>query len=161
MTFKRKTKRIIGLFLIIATCIVAIAALGAGRNKADKGFDLVNLDFERGSLDATGKYSEVKSSIYTKEAFECGSELRIKLDFDSNVTYRIFFYDEDDQFISSTDEYDETVTATVPEGAFYARLVVTPEWDADVDKDDQIVRTWNVRKYAKQVTVMVVPVKDA
>ena len=158
---KRKTKRILPIILIVAAVLLVAAVFTIGRNRADDGYDLVRVEFDRGALDTVGEYTETKESIYTKEAFECGSEVRVKLDFDSNVTYQIFFYDEDDSFVETTQEYEKTATVSAPEGAVYARIVVTPEWDADVDKDDQIVRLWNVRKYAKQLTVMVAPVEEA
>ena len=158
---KRKTKRILPIILIVAAVLLVAAVFTIGRNRADDGYDLVRVEFDRGALDTVGEYTETKESIYTKEAFECGSEVRVKLDFDSSVTYQIFFYDEDDSFVETTQEYEKTATVSAPEGAVYARIVVTPEWDADVDKDDQIVRLWNVRKYAKQLTVMVAPVEEA
>ena len=158
---KRKTKRILPIILIVAAVLLVAAVFTIGRNRADDGYDLVRVEFDRGALDTVGEHTKTKESIYTKEAFECGSEVRVKLDFDSSVTYQIFFYDENDSFVETTQEYEKTATVSAPEGAVYARIVVTPEWDADVDKDDQIVRLWNVRKYAKQLTVMVAPVEEA
>ena len=158
---KKKTKRILSIVLIVAAVLLVAAVFTIGRNRADEGYDLVKVEFERGALDTVGKYTETKGSIYTKEAFECGSEVRIKLDFDSNVTYQLFFYDENEDFVESSDELMKTTTVSAPDGAVYCRLVVTPEWDADVDEDDQIVRLWNVNKYAKQLTVMVAPVEEA
>ena len=158
---KKKTKRILSIVLIVAAVLLGAAVFTIGRNRADEGYDLVKVEFERGALDTVGEHTETKGSIYTKEAFECGSEVRIKLDFDSNVTYQLFFYDENEDFVESSDELMKTTTVSAPDGAVYCRLVVTPEWDADVDKDDQIVRLWNVNKYAKQLTVMVAPVEEA
>ena len=158
---KKKTKRILSIVLIVAAVLLVAAVFTIGRNRADEGYDLVKVEFERGALDTVGEHTETKGSIYTKEAFECGSEVRVKLDFDSNVTYKFFFYDEDEGFIESSNEFEKTTTVSVPDGAVYCRLVVTPEWDDDVDKDDQIVRAWQVNKYAKQLTVMVAPVEEA
>lgn len=161
--FKRKGKRILSIVLLVGLLVGAVAVVSAiaGRNKADDGYDLVNVDFDRGGLDASGKYEKSKKSIYTENAFECGSELKVKIDFDSNVTYQVYFYNESDSFISSSDEYTKTEVVEIPEGATHARLLVTPIWEADVEKDDQIVRLWNVNKYAKQLKVMIVPVEDA
>ena len=161
--FKGKGKRILSIVLLVGILVfcAALIAGAVGRNKADDGYDLVKVGFARGSLDTKGEYTKTKESIYTEEAFECGSEVRVKIDFDSNVTYQIFFYDEDDTFVQTTQEYEKTATVSAPDGAAYARIVVTPEWDDDVDKNDQVVRLWNVRKYAKQLTVMVAPVEEA
>lgn len=158
MKFKKKGKKILSTILILASILLIVGVITTltRRNKADDGFDLVKLNFERGTLDATGEYSETKGSIYTKDVFVCGTSVRVKIDFDSDVTYRIFFYDEDDEFIEASDEYDKTETVLAPEGAEYARILVIPEWD-DIDVDKQIIRSWKVRKYAKQLTVMVTP----
>ena len=160
---KKRTKKIL---LIAVSALLLVSMIGlivglAGRNKADEGFEIVKPDYERGGLDSNGKYIETKASVYTKEAFDCGTEVRVKLDFDSDVTFKVFFYGEDDDFIESTNEYEKTATVTSPEGAVCARIVVTPEWDNDVKTEDQIVRVWNVGKYAKQLTVMIAPFEDA
>ena len=160
---KRKRKRLVSILLIVGVLLGAVAGIVAltGRDKADEGFELVDVSFERGGLDASGKYVEGKSSIYTKKSFECGTDVRIKLDFDSNVTYKVFFYGENDTFVSASAEYTKTEDIEVPENATCARLLVTPVWESDIEEDDQIIRAWNVNKYAKQLTVMVVPVVEA
>ena len=159
---KNKTKRILSIVLIVGVLLGAVAGIIAltGRDKADEGFDIVKADFERGGLDASGKYTETKASLYTKEAFECGEGIRVKLDFDSDVSYKVYFYDESDSFVEATDEYTKTETVEAPEGATHARLVVNPVWDADVDEDDQVIRFWQTNKYAKQLTVMVKPIAE-
>ena len=160
---KRKRKRLVSILLIVGVLLGAVAGIVAltGRDKADEGFELVDVSFERGGLDASGKYVEGKSSIYTKESFECGTDVRIKLDFDSNVKYKVFFYGSDDTFIEASEELDKTTTVTTPENAVCARLVVTPIWESDVEDDDQIIRVWNINKYAKQLTVMIAPIVEA
>ena len=154
-----RTKRIIIFALIGALLIGAIAGIVAltGREKADKGFNLVEVDFERGGLTSEGIYTDTKASIYTKNAFECGEGLRIKLEFDSDVNYQAYFYDDNDDFVEASGEFTKTETITAPEGATYVRLLVTPIYDADVAEDDQKVGVFEVSKYAKQLTVMVKP----
>ncbi|MBE6536890.1 MAG: hypothetical protein E7673_02945 [Ruminococcaceae bacterium] len=160
---KRKTKRILAIVLIVGVLVGAVAGIVAltGRDKADKGFDLVNVDFDRGGLNAKGNHVDTKASIYTKEAFECGESIRVKIDFDSDVIYEIYFYDESDDFVQSTGEFSKTETVDAPDGATHARLVVTPDWDTDVDDDDQVIRFWQKNKYAKQITVMIAPAEEA
>ena len=160
---KRKTKKRLSILLIVGILFAAVAGVSAfaGREKADEGFKLVDVSFERGGLDEAGKYSECKDSIYTKEAFDCGENVRIKLDFDSTVSYKVYFYGEDNSFMSATDEYEKTADIEVPENATCARIVVTPMWDSEIDEDDQIIRVWEINKYAKQLTVMVAPTDDA
>ena len=68
---KKKTKTILSIVLIVAAVLLVAAVFTIGRNRADEGYDLVKVEFERGALDTVGKYTETKGSIYTKEAFEC------------------------------------------------------------------------------------------
>ena len=159
---KLKKSTVLSVVLIVGLLVSAVGGIAAlvGRDKADEGYDLAKASFERGSLNDSGIYTETKASIYTKEALDYGSGVKIKLDFDSDVSYQIFFYDEYDEFVQKTDVLTKTAVSTC-DGAETFRIVVTPLWSSDVKKDDQIVRAWQVNKYAKQLTVMVAPVEEA
>ena len=156
---KRKTKNLVSVLLIVGVLLGAVAGIVAlgGRHKADEGFELVDVAFERGGLDGNGVYVNTKASIYTKEAFKCNDTVKIKLDFDSNIKYELYFYGENDSFISKTDSFEKTEDVEVASGATYARLVITPIWDEDVKEDNQNVGFFEVNKYAKQLLVMTVP----
>ena len=108
----------------------------------------IHLSYEVGGLTEDGKYLETKESIYTKDAFECQG-LDVDLAFNNNVSYRVYFYDNDNNFLSSTDtlteNYDETTT---PKYASYARIVVTPN-------DDDKISWYEVNGYAKQLEIEV------
>lgn len=100
-----------------------------------------------GGLTEDGAYLETKESIYTKDAFECKG-LNVKLAFDNNISYRIFFYDYGDNFVSSTSKlttnYDEDVSIFVKS----ARIVITPNEDSKI--------SWYEKSgYAKQLTISV------
>ena len=159
---KLKKSTVMSVVLIVGLLVSAVGGIAAlvGRDKADEGYDLAKASFERGSLNDSGVYTETKGSIYTKEALEYGNGVKIKLDFDSDVSYQIFFYDENDDFVEKTGVLTKTAVSTCDEAASF-RIVVTPLWSSDVEKDDQIVRAWQVNKYAKQLTVMVAPVEEA
>lgn len=163
LKFRSKRGGIIGIVvavfvvLLLAALIVSIS----GRDKADEGYELVKTDFDRGGLAASGKYSDTKASIYTATAFEVNDTVRVKLDFNSTVTYKVFFYDDDNTFVSASEEYAKTADVEVPEGATCARLVVTPIWDSDVKEANRVVRFWQVGKYEKQLSIMTVPATEA
>ena len=159
MKLKGKKKRLLSFVLIVGLLVAAVAGITvlAGRDKADEGFELVGVDYERGGLDQGGKYSETKGSIYSKEAFECGETVKVKVEFDSDVKYQLYFYDANYNYVQSSGEFTKTETITVPEEAEFARIVITPIWGAEVAKDDQVIRFWELNKYAKQLTVMIVP----
>ena len=158
MRISRKTKNLlktilsvilaVGMLFGVATLINHIS------NKADEELVEINPSFEVGGLTDYGKYEDTKLSIYTKESFECIG-LQISLEFDSNVNYQVFFYDETDNFISSSIVYEEGSTPSIPNNAKKARLDVTPIWDAEVEEEDKELNIFQVRKYAKQLTIKV------
>ena len=90
MKFTNKTKNI----LKSALCVVLVVAtvLGAASLFSRKD-DLKEIHpaFSIGGLTELGKYAEQDNTIYTKEAFEC-EDLRIEVDFEKTITYRVFFY---------------------------------------------------------------------
>lgn len=159
--FYKKYKNIIDpLFafgLIISLCAI-LFNLGNSIVNKDDDYKKVSLSWEIGGLTSTGKYTETKKSIYTKESFSCDG-LKTILDFDSNIKYQVFFYDEKDVFISATEVLTESKEHEVPENAELARIVITPIWGSDVKKDDQVIKwhdNWFLdNKYSKQLTIKV------
>lgn len=158
--------KLTGKTKLIVTIVAAVLALSliiglivalTGRKKADEGFEFASVSFERGGLDESGKYVETKASILTEKAFDCGEAVKVEIDFKSNVTYEVFFYDENGTFVSS-EERSVTALVETPDGATLARIVVTPEWEDDAK---EVIRLWKVNNYAKQLTVMVKPITEA
>ena len=128
--------------------IGAIMGVGALLNKEDETTKIINPTYAIGGLTEQGEYLETKESIYTKDAFECQG-LDIDIDFKHNVTYRIFFYDEDNEFLSSTEKLDKNYDeSTTPEQSVYARIVITP------NEDDEI-KWYEVNGYADQLQIEV------
>lgn len=127
----------------------AIMGVGALLNKAEEETTkVINPTYAVGGLTEQGAYLDTKTSIYTENAFGCQG-LDIEMDFKNNVSYRVYFYDIDNNFLSSTDilteNYDETTT---PEYASYARIVITPN-------DDDSISWYEKNGYADQLTIEV------
>lgn len=156
MKLNYKTKQIISIVLVCVIAFGAIMGLSALSKKLDEDMKIITPTFEVGGLDnTTGKYVETEGSIYTKKSFECQG-LTIKLDFDSQVKYQVFYYDELDEYIGEcTAEYDESVELVVPENAKFARVKVTPIWGADVKANDRVVEWYEVLKYSTQLEISV------
>ena len=117
------------------------------RKSEEKTTKEINPTYAIGGLNEDGTYLETKESIYTKDAFGCQG-LNVKLAFDNNISYRIFFYDYDDNFVSATNKltanYDEDVSIFVKS----ARIVITPNEDSKI--------SWYEKSgYAKQLTISV------
>lgn len=160
MKMKRKTKdlinKIVSVALVVATAVGIGALIGHFvSNKADEdGRVVINPSYEIGGLTAYGKYEETKESIYTKEAFKCDG-LNIEPEFDSTITYQVFFYDGLGNFVDSSASLEGYYTEEIPTGSSYARIVITPKWDKDTKDDDKKINIFQVNKYAKQLTVKV------
>lgn len=162
---KKKSIKILLLVLGIIgalALVTGIVALTGRGDKADDGFELVKAEFERGGLTDDGIYVETKSSIYTKNSFEVGEGIKVKLEFDSKVKYQVYFYTENDKFVEASEEYT-TSQSVLPasETGTHARIVVTPIWDADVKADDQVIGYFEVNKYAKNLTITYAPSVEA
>lgn len=131
-----------------ALCLGAVAGLSALAKNAEEDTKVIKPKYEIGALTGTGRYLETEESIYTKDAFECDG-LDIELDFRSNVSYMVYFYDTENEFLSATSKltanYDETQT---PEKADFARIVITP-------KDDNKISWYEINGYANQLTISV------
>jgi hypothetical protein len=152
---KRKTRKFLLGILGIGLIIGAVALIGNLVNKSnDEELKEIHPTFEVGGLTEDGKYLENKESIYTKKSFECQG-LNVKLDFDADVTYQIFFYDELDEFVSKTNVLSVGYNDAIPSGAKLARIVVTPTYSSDVEDEDKEIKWYEIRNYSKQLTISV------
>ena len=148
-----KTKEILkgcGLVLLILLVIGALFGFFSTDKVDDDGRVELSLNYEKGALTEYGKYLEAKDSLYTKEAFEVKG-LNVHLDFDADVTYKIYFYDEDEQFISCTDNLDTSYKEEIPDNAVYGRIVIYPSFDTGEDKEVGLFKY----KYVNQLHVKV------
>ena len=159
MKFNYKTKKTFKQVLSILLCglviVGAVFGVSALTSKLKEDTKVIHPTFSVGGIDTNGVgNSKSTASIYTKEAFE-GQGLSIKLDFDSHVRYQAFFYDELDNYISSSDIYSVSSDVTLPADVTYVRLVVYPIWDGNVDKEDRVCHWYDVYKYSKQLEIRV------
>ena len=120
--------------IITVLCIVLVAGaiLGAFAIYKDKGKSVrVKPSFSIGELDYNGKYKESTGKLYTKEAFKCNG-LKIKLAFDSNISYEIYYYDYEDNYIFMSGTETGNMTTEVPFNAKTCRIVITPNEDVEI-----------------------------
>lgn len=144
----KKTLKGIGLGVLgVATLIGAAATIN--HFKADEdGLVKVHLNYDIGGLDSNGEYEETDESIYTKKAFE-SQGLKVEVDFDSNIDYEIFFYDQYGEFISSTGKLEKNFDGETPLVASHARIEITPKEDEDG------IKWYEKSGYANQLTIKV------
>ena len=163
MKIKFKTKKtikdILSLVLIGALLVGSIAGLNAIINNDTK--KLSPSLFSVGSINAQGNYEKSNLSVYTKEMFACDG-LTIEPDFEANGTYRVFYYDNNKNFMGATPlmESEDGIYKTEAEYRFarYARIVITPDTPAD-DNGDEVedfkIRSYNVSTYVRDYTITV------
>ena len=103
-----------------------------------------------GALDDEGAKADGDTSIVTRNAITTDG-LKVKIADDAEVTYTIYFYGSEDEFISKTDVLTEDFDGSaIPEKAETAKVVITPT----ADEDGKVDLT-EVLGYAGQVTVTV------
>ncbi len=130
-------KRIPALFFSLLTA----AALMLGLSSCDVG-----AKFSIGGIDENGKYVETTTMLYS-EPIPCRG-LSVELAFDSNTDFRVFYYDENDVFLGSTEVLSEDYADDMVY-ASYCRILVMPRGDF-VSIDD--TRS-DIAKYTDGITV--------
>lgn len=137
-------------FVLIAMLSVAVifAFVKIDKNEKTKTLGTNSFTYAIGLLDAEGEYEQGTSSIYTKDYYSVDG-LTVELEEDATITYKLFFYDENKDFIDMTSDlslnYDSSST---PETAEYFKVMITPTNDAEV--------SWTeISTYAGQLTVTV------
>jgi hypothetical protein len=146
--FKRKInwKKIISIVLVGVLLVGAVAGLGSVFGKDTK--TISPTVFSVGGINDEGKHVDTKTSIYTKEMFECQG-LSIEPDFEATGTYKVFYYDSHKNFMKATDAMSASNGAyTMGEsvfGASYARVMITP--DVPLDEDGEAVEDYKIRFY--------------
>ena len=143
-------KSIIIFVLIGALLIAGVGALAIGaRSDTD---NLSPLAFTRGSLDEQGKYVKDNTALYTKTAFECQG-LKVEPDFESDLTYDVYLYDEDKAFLEAFKGLADTYSLGVNPLAAYARIVIHPAIPEDVDADEFEIKWHEVSTLANKLNV--------
>ena len=136
---------IVSILLSLATLIGVIVGVN---NMADTS-TLSQTDYHIGTINETGKIIESKKSVYSD--MTTIEDMEITLAENSNITYKVVFYDEEEKFVSATEtlETDYDTTAN-PENAEYFRVVITPN---QVDGEDVTLNIFNMGKYTKMINV--------
>lgn len=152
--FKKNTKTAL-IWILVGVLVIASLAVIIALTRTNTEDERVEIKpaFAIGGLDDAGKYVDTDKTLYTKDAFACEG-LEVKLNFDATISYQVFYYNEDEEFISASETLTATHTATLPEGAEYARLVVSPDWTG-VEVEDQEITTLSKTKYTSQLKILV------
>jgi hypothetical protein len=145
---KGKIATVIGIIVavllaVVATTLVLKFAVGFSTTKT-----LSASDYSIGAINAQGKVVEDDGSIYTKDYFTTEG-LDIRFNEEGKVSYQLYFYDEDKDFLSSTTSLTTGYSEEdVSEDAEYFRIVITPLKDKN-----GVVSNSEVSTYAGAITV--------
>lgn len=101
------------------------------------------------ALDENGEQTDGDTSIVTRSAFTTDG-LKVKIEDEATVTYTLYFYGAENEFISKTAALSEDFDGSIPENAETAKIVITP-----IEDEDGKVELTEVLGYAGQVTVTV------
>lgn len=153
-SFKKRTNsnniKLIISFVLIAMLSVAVifAFVKIDKNEKTKTLGSNSFTYAIGLLDTEGKYEQGTSSIYTKDYVSVDG-LTVEIKDKATITYKIFFYDSNKDFINKTSDlslnYDGS---SIPYNAEYFKIMITPTNDAEV--------SWiEIGTYAGQLTVTV------
>lgn len=152
--FWRKFKKIM-LWVLIAALVTAVVVAFVKINKIEKTKDVGTLSYTIGSLNADdGKEIKDEHSFRTKH-LSADKFNKIDIKDKADVTYQIFYYNEDKEFIGKSEDLSadttelpatQTVNETT-ENVKYFRVVVK------VTDTSKKVTVFNISKYVKQVTV--------
>jgi hypothetical protein len=151
---KIKKEKVKTLFIVLSFVLSLITTIAVcfGIANATKTTETVGVTaFELGSVDESGKVIESKKSSVMENAQNVDG-LTIDIDEETaTVTYRVVFYGEDGEYLSTTEtletDYDATST---PETAETFRVVITPD---QVDGEDVKINIFTMNKYAKQLEI--------
>ena len=150
---KRKIslKKILCLILAGVAMLTVIGGVAAFANRDSKSISW--RDFSIGDIDINGKYVESDQSLCTKEAFNCIG-LRVVPEFDSNLTYDVFYYDYNDVLIDAkrglSGVYDEDYPL-----AKTARIAIHPKGLDGVKLKDFKIGYWDIRDYVNKLKITV------
>lgn len=146
---KMKSGVIIGALILVFVLIAGIfVKLGNMETNKTLGF----ASYAVGSLDDSGKYAESELSIYSKK-FQKVNGVEITLKEDATISYVLYYYTEDETFISKSDVFTGNYdTSETPETAFYFKVVITPN---NVDGEAVKLSSINMIKYLNQIEITV------
>lgn len=148
----KKAKKI-GTLVGSVLGVVLVGGLIFGLTNNDK--DTKNaggtFSYEIGTLDENGEETRDNTSGIRSKSFKSSKGLTVDLEKNATVSYEIFFYDEDKNFLTSleqTDDYEETELPEAAASAEFFKIVITPNADAEVSGTE-------ISKYANQLEVTI------
>lgn len=144
---KNETKHKIKNGIIIFLCVLVVittASLAIAFSKV-KSVDLSKASYQIAAVNVDGELDkETKSSLVSNFVELKG--LEITIDENAKANYKVHYYDEDKEYISSTELLNVDYSLEAPEDAKYARVEIVPT-------DDNYISVFEKGEYASQIKV--------
>ena len=137
------------VFLLVIGLIGAVITLFVMLDRQTTVTEIGAEAYKIAALNEDGEEVESDKSIVTRNAFTTDG-MTVVFDADAKVTYKLYFYDEDEKLLSATDDLAEDYSGTIPEKAVWAKAVITPTED-----EDGKVSLTEVFGYASALTITV------
>lgn len=146
----------IRLFVKIIICISIILGLGFLVSKVTDRFGSDRLkriypSYVIGGLDSSGEFLECKDKLVTAEIFAYNA-IEIIKDFDSTVSYELFFYDNTGKFLSKSGSLNGKYEEKDLEVTKFVRIVITPSFKIDETAE---IKVFNKHKYTFDLKIKV------
>lgn len=138
------------VFLLVIGLIGAVITLFVMLDRQTTVTEIGAEAYTIATLDDSGEQTDGDTSIVTRNAVTTDG-LKVEIADDATVTYALYFYDADGEFVSKTADLSADFDGSaIPENAETAKIVITPT----ADEDGKVDLT-EVLGYAGQVTVTV------
>lgn len=138
------------VFLLVIGLIGAVVTLYVMLDRQTTVTEIGAEAYTIATLDESGEQTDGDTSIVTRNAVTTDG-LKVEIADDATVTYALYFYDADGEFVSKTADLSADFDGSaIPENAETAKIVITPT----ADEDGKVDLT-EVLGYAGQVTVTV------
>ena len=138
------------VFLLVIGLIGAVVTLFVMLDRQTTVTEIGAEAYTIATLDENGEQTDGDTSIVTRNAVSTNG-LKVTIADDATVTYALYFYDADGEFVSKTADLSADFDGSaIPENAESAKIVITPT----ADEDGKVDLT-EVLGYAGQVTVTV------
>ena len=138
------------VFLLVIGLIGAVVTLFVMLDRQTTVTEIGAEAYTIATLDDSGEQTDGDTSIVTRNAVTTDG-LKVEIADDATVTYALYFYDADGEFVSKTADLSADFDGSaIPENAETAKIVITPT----ADEDGKVDLT-EFLGYAGQVTVTV------
>lgn len=137
----------VSLVLLSVLVLSLLVSLGVRLGTSQSYTSLTSNDYVVGTLDASGEFQKDPTTFVTEDFIEVdGLEVTVKEG--AELSYKLYFFNEDKEFISATDSWAVDYNGTIPETAEFFKISISPNNDADISLGDII-------NYSSQVNVKI------